>query len=256
MNLHFDCIGAGPPLVIAHGLLGTSRNWAGAAKKLSAHHRVFLVDMRNHGASPWDDDMSYEAMGDDLHEFIQRHSLQGATVMGHSMGGKAAMALALRHPHAVRRLIVVDIAPVQYQPGFLAYVKAMRAIGLASLQRRAQVDALLSVEIPDRVLRGFLMMNLETAGGALNWRPNLPVLEENMLSIGGFPDMGHTHWLGPSLFVYGGNSEYGVPDHHAKVTGLFPNARFQAIPGAGHWVHAEQPGPFLDAVSSFLDATA
>lgn len=246
-------VGAGEPLVILHGLFGSKRNWSSIAGRLAQHRRVITVDMRNHGESPWDGLHDYPALADDVARLIERVVGGPVTVMGHSMGGKAAMLLALGRPELVERLVVVDIAPARSHSSPLLLVKAMRRVPLETLSRRAEVDAVLAEVIPDLAVRGFLAQNVVTEPTGLRWSVNLDAIERNGESIVGFPDIPPgTSFAKPTLFIAGGRSEYLRPEHRDAITRLFPAAMIETIANAGHWVHAEAPGPFLDVVSRFL----
>lgn len=241
-----------PPLVVAHGLFGSARNWGSVARALATRREVVAVDMRNHGHSPHLPSQTYEEMAGDLAEVIE--SLDGrADLLGHSMGGKAAMVLALRRPALVRRLIVADIAPVAYDHDHGAIIAALRALDLAALHSRAEADRRLAAAIPERVLRGFLLQSLDLHGeGGPHWRLNLPVLATATRDLSGWPEA-KARFDGPALFLNGSESRYVRPEHHATIHRLFPAARFATIEGAGHWLHAEKPAEFLAAVSAFLD---
>ena len=244
----------GAPVVILHGLLGSARNWSTIARKLAAARAVFALDLRNHGGSPWADAMTYDQMADDARAFMARRGLPAAAVIGHSMGGKVAMRLALAHGEKVSRLVVVDVAPVAYRRGFNAYVEAMRGLDLSGIGRRAEADAVLAEQIDDPAVRGFLLQNLVSSDAGLAWRVPLQTLADNMPELVGFPDTPEgERYEGSTLFVTGGRSDYVRPEHHAKILRLFPNAQFAAIPDAGHWVHAEAPQKFLEVVGRFLD---
>jgi esterase len=245
---------SGPPVVILHGLLGSARNWSTFARQIGARRRVFALDLRNHGASPWADAMTYDQMAGDVRAFLARQGLPAAAVIGHSMGGKVAMRLALAHNEDVDRLVVVDVAPVAYRRGFNAYVEAMRALDLSRISRRAEADAVLAEQIDDAGVRGFLLQNLVSGEAGLTWRVPLDALAHNMPDLVGFPEPREgERYEGPALFVTGGRSDYVRPEHHEKILRLFPNARFAAIPDAGHWVHAEAPQQFLEVVGAFLE---
>jgi esterase len=255
LDLSFTETGAGPPLVILHGLFGSNRNWASLARQLGETHRVFALDLRNHGASPWAETMTYREMAEDVAAFLERHGLQGATVLGHSMGGKTAMVLALEQGELVGRLIVVDIAPVAYAHTHLPYIKAKQAVDLDAVERRSEVDLVLQEAIPERSLRNFLMHNLVTEGGRLRWRINLQALHDNMDDLTGYPDdLDGLRYDGPTLFLAGADSHYLEIGHLPRIRTLFPAAEIDAIAGAGHWVHAEQPQAFLARVRAFLAA--
>lgn len=233
------------PLLIAHGLFGSARNWGVIAKRLSEVRPVIAVDMRNHGASPWADTHSYTDMAADLAELIDRP----VDVLGHSMGGKAAMMLALTAPGKVNRLIVADIAPVTYAHTQMGPLNAMRNADLGKVQNRADAKAALGELDPG--VAEFLLQSLDMKDR--KWRLNLDVLAAEMDKILGFPDVTGS-FDGPTLFLSGGTSPYVQPDHRPAIKTLFPKARFAKIPGAGHWVHAEKPREFEAAVAAFLAA--
>lgn len=244
--------GKGPPLVMLHGLFGSARNWASIAKRLAERRRVFALDMRNHGASPWADDMDYGAMAEDVCAFLDAAGLDRTALLGHSMGGKAAMLAALRHPGRIERLVVVDVAPAAYRPVLGAYVEAMQAVDLAGCTRRAEVDAQLRPAVPDPAVRQFLLQNLVAEDGRLRWRLNLDAIGRAMPAISGFPEPPDRSYDGPALFVAGGRSDYVRPEHEATIRRLFPRATVARVEDAGHWVHAEQPDAFLRTVEPFL----
>jgi esterase len=244
---------SGPPVLILHGLLGSARNWSTFARQIGATRRVFALDLRNHGASPWADRMTYDEMAEDVRGFMARQGLPAAAVIGHSMGGKVAMRLALAHGEQVLRLVVVDVAPVAYRRNFNAYVDAMRGLDLSRISRRPEADALLAEQIGDPAVRGFLLQNLVSGEAGLAWRVPLQALADNMPELVGFPEPREgERYDGPTLFVTGGRSDYVRPEHHAKIRHLFPNAQFVTIPEAGHWVQAEAPEQFLEVVGGFL----
>jgi pimeloyl-ACP methyl ester carboxylesterase len=245
--------GSGPPLLILHGLFGSATNWTGIARRLAAGRRVFALDLRNHGRSPWSDAVGYAAQAEDLDRFIRRHEIAPATLLGHSMGGKTAMALALREPDLVARLIVVDVAPAAYPPVLGAYAEAMRAIDPRRLARRAEADALLAERIPEAPIRSFLLQNLVAGPEGLGWRLNLDALAAGMAEISGFPALPPAaRYDGPTLFIRGERSDYVEARHEPAIRERFPRAEIVTIAGAGHWVHAERPDAFLEAVERFL----
>ena len=232
---------AGPPLLIAHGLFGSARNWGAVAKRLSAARAVRAVDLRNHGHSPWAETHSYQDLADDL-----AGALEGPSdVLGHSMGGKAAMVLALAQPDLVRRLIVADIAPVGYGHTQTPLIHAMRRADLSNVTRRSEVE----LDVPDPGTKAFLLQSVDVEGK--RWRLNLDVLEREMDRIIGFPEVSGTY-QGPVLFLTGRASDYVRAEHHDRIRAPFPNVEFEAIEGAGHWLHAEKPREFVAAVEGFL----
>ena len=240
--------GKGNPLLIAHGLYGSARNWGVIAKRLSDNRPVTALDMRNHGESAWQDSQSYPDMADDLAEVIGTEQMD---VLGHSMGGKAAMVLALTHPEKVRKLIVADIAPVPYQHTQMPMIDAMRAIDLSVVEKRSDADRQMAAHVSDPGVRAFLLQSLDVAGK--RWRLNLDVLAAEMDRIVGFPDI-DGQFEGRTFFLSGGDSDYVQRDHRDRIKALFPNAVFAKIPDAGHWLHAEKPREFEAAIEAFLTA--
>ena len=241
---------ATPALIIVHGLYGSGRNWGVIAKRLSDSRPVITVDMRNHGQSPRAPTHSYPDLADDLAQVIN-HLNVPVDVCGHSMGGKAAMVLALQNPTLLRRLIVADIAPVAYDHTQQMFIDAMRAVDLTTLSRRSDAESQLAEAGVERALQSFFTQSLDVPNK--RWRLNLDVLEAEMPKIIGWPDVAG-QFDGPTLFLSGGASDYVGPQHRDHIKSLFPAARFAKLPGAGHWLHAEKPREFEAAVRVFLDA--
>ena len=237
-----------PPLLIAHGLFGSGRNWGVIAKRLSDERQVIAVDMRNHGESPWFQTHSHPELADDLAEVIAAHGGQ-ADVMGHSMGGKAAMMLALRHPERVNRLIVADIAPVRYDHDQMQFIAAMRGLDIAAITTRSDAAEAMEARVDDPTIRSFLLQSLDLKGK--RWRLNLDTLERAMPQILSWPDVSGS-FARPTLFLSGGNSHYVQPEHRPQIRSYFPKSRFARIPGTGHWLHAEKPREFEAALRAFL----
>jgi esterase len=254
LELAHDAFGeAGAPVVILHGLLGSARNWATMARELAATHRVFALDLRNHGRSPWAESMSFDEMAGDVAAFIERQDLSQPTVLGHSLGGKVAMRLALTRAEQLARLIVVDVAPVVYRHSFGEYVEAMRAVNLGEVSRRVDVDQRLHAAVPDAMTRAFLLQNLvRTAEGGYAWRANLDVIAASLPTLMGFPAGDDLVYGGPALFLAGGRSTYVRPEYRPVIERLFPKAEQATIVGAGHRVHADRPDEFLARVRQFL----
>ncbi|WP_432817425.1 alpha/beta fold hydrolase [Sulfitobacter sp. JB4-11] len=240
-----------PPLVIVHGLYGSGRNWGVIAKRLSDRGRTITPDLRNHGNSPRMPTHSYPELADDLAELAD-HIGSPVDLCGHSMGGKAAMALALTQPHLIRKLVIADIAPVAYAHTQQAMIDAMRTVDLASLTRRSDAESQLAAAGIDRSLQSFFTQSLDVPKKA--WRLNLDTLEAEMDKIIGWPEDLHGPFDGPTLFLSGGASDYVLPDHRPNIRALFPRARFAKLPGAGHWLHAEKPREFEASLRVFLDA--
>lgn len=246
--------GTGVPLLIVHGLFGSGRNWGAIAKRLSAHRPVIAVDQRNHGESPRAETQSYADMAHDLSEVIEAFG-GTADVLGHSMGGKAAMQLALTRPGQVRRLIVADIAPVAYSHSQSAYLNAMRGLDLTGLNgSRIEADRRLQESLDDPALRAFFLQSLDLRADPPRWRLNLEALEASIDLITGWPGT-PGQYDGPALFLTGALSHYVRPEHKPLITAQFPKARFVKLSGAGHWLHAEKPREFEASVLAWLEAT-
>jgi len=253
MELSFTAYGEGAPLAILHGLFGSGRNWTAIAKKLAESRRVLAVDLRNHGASPWDPSMDYATMAADVLALIGRQRLDRPVVLGHSMGGKTAMAAALAAPDAIGALIVADIAPVPYRHGNAAYVDAMRRLDLSKIARRGDADEALRDAVPEPGVRGFLLQNLVFGDGGPRWQLNLEIIAASMERLIGFPfTPGEARYGGPTLFIAGGASDYVGPGHRDAIRAFFPAARIETIDGAGHWLHAEKPKEFIKIATRFL----
>ncbi len=219
-----------PPLLIAHGLFGSARNFNTLGRKLATTRRVVMVDMRNHGAAPWDPDNSYPALAADLADAVQRLCGGKAVVLGHSMGGKAAMTLALSRPELLAGLIVADIAPVPHEHSHLGYIKAMQAVDLARVARRSDADPMLAGVIPEPMLRSFRLQNLVIEDGRASWRLNLAALEANMAPLLDFPtDLPEAAYEGPTYFLHGSASPYVPPETHPRIRALFPDADIEAL---------------------------
>lgn len=241
------------PLLIAHGLYGSARNWGVIARRLADQRDVIAVDMRNHGSSPWTATHSYPDLAADLAEVIEAHGGR-LDVMGHSMGGKAAMQLALTHPDLVRRLVVSDIAPVAYAHDQSRHIHAMRQLDLTGLSARGEADRRLAETVAEDSLRAFFLQSLDLkAEGGPRWRLNFDTLEAEMPKIVGWPGTQGV-FDGPALFLTGGDSHYVLPEHRPQILALFPRARFARIPGTGHWLHAEKPREFEETLRVFLNA--
>ena len=245
------------PLVLVHGLFGSAANWHGIAARLAGERRILVPDLRNHGDSPWSERMDYPAMAADLAALLDREGIPRAHLVGHSMGGKAAMWLALSEPERVGSLAVADIAPVTYPSRHGELIDALHGLPLERIRDRREADAWLAREISSVAVRGYLLQNLVRApgpdGGRLwRWRLNLAVLAASMDAILDFPDSGDRSFPGPVLFVYGGRSGYVTGEGLPRIRQLFPLARLRSIPEAGHWVYADRPDAFAGAVAGFL----
>ncbi|MCH1868847.1 alpha/beta fold hydrolase [Nocardioides sp. CFH 31398] len=265
-DLHTTTLGkSGPWVVFCHGLFGQGKNWTTAAKTLAGTHRVLLVDMPNHGRSAWTEHLDYVAMADEVAGLLD--PAEPVALVGHSMGGKAAMLLTLRHPELVERLCVVDMSPVSYAEGgreeFGRYIRAMRALDLDALERRSQADEALVEAVPSPTVRGFLLQNLrrDSADGAASWRwqPNLELLGDELDVLGDWPADrldGVAPYDGPVLWVAGAESPYVQPEHAEVMERWFPRVRKVTVKNAGHWVHSQQPEVFAEVLRRFVDAPA
>jgi len=248
--IEYGSAGALPTLLIVHGLYGSARNWGAIARRMADSRRVVGVDMRNHGDSFRADSQTYPEMAGDLAEVI-RWIGGPVDVVGHSMGGKASMQLALTDGALVNRLVVADIAPVAYSHSQAHLAQAMRDLDLAGLTLRSDADARLSARVEDPSVRAFLLQSLDLKQQPPRWRLNLDVLERDMDLITGWPGT-EGRYDGPVLFLSGAASDYVKSGDRARIKALFPNARMAKIPGAGHWLHAEKPREFEAALRAFL----
>jgi pimeloyl-ACP methyl ester carboxylesterase len=248
---HRDLGGEGlPPLVLLHGMLGSSRNWQTAGRDLAAGWHVLAPDLRNHGLSPHRSEMDYPSLVADVVGWMDAVGVRRAQVMGHSMGGKVAMLLACRHPERIEGLTVVDIAPRSYfWPGHRASFAAMNELTLADLKSRAEAEMRFEARVPSWPLRKFLATNLErTEAGGWRWQINLPALTAALPTLEGNPLVASDSYAGPVRFVAGGQSAYIEPDDHAVIRHHFPAARIDVIPESGHNPHMEAREAFVRLV--------
>jgi len=258
VELAFETVGQGPPVIILHGLFGSGRNWTQFAHALAdTHHSVYLPDARNHGASQWAERMSYSDMAGDVLALIEREQLHRPVLIGHSMGGKTAMALALEHPRAVGGVAVIDIAPESYVDQFSPYVSAMRhldvAVGVGHRQIRQTLAQGIGATTTTATTTDLLLHNLRQHDARFDWRVNLMAVAMCMRDLCAFPDpLARQRYTGPSLFVAGADSDYVRPASHAGIQRLFPRAHLSHIADAGHWVHADQPDALLHALHRWL----
>lgn len=241
-----------PPVVLVHGLFGSGRNLGGIARRLAQDRQVIVVDMRNHGDSFHAPDHSYAAMADDLAEVIEA---QGgiADIIGHSMGGKAAMVLALTRPELVRNLAVMDISPVAYDHDQTRILSAMETLDRSGLKLRSDADRRMSTSLSEPGVRAFLLQSLDLKTEPAQWKMNLPALRANMSEIIGWPgDLTPGSFTGPALFLAGAQSDYCDTTGVAAIHHYFPQARVTFIESAGHWIHAEQPETVGNHLAQFL----
>ncbi|GAA1434752.1 alpha/beta fold hydrolase [Mycobacterium cookii] len=254
MSLHRTELGeTGSRVVFCHGLFGQGRNWTQAAKALSEEHRVLLLDMPNHGRSPWTETFDYLELADLVAAELGDEPV---ALVGHSMGGKIAMCLALRHPRLVERLAVVDVAPVAYPSGreFVGYIETMQGLDLAALGSRSEAEDALREAVPNPVVRSFLLQNLRRSDDGWHWQLNLDLLADSMPELTGWPAeaLGEETYDGPVLWVGGADSDYIADEHAEEMDRRFPRNRRVLVKGAGHWVHSEQPEVFLEVLRRFL----
>ncbi len=252
MDLNFKEFGKGDPLIILHGMFGTLDNWQTLGKQLAEHFTVFLVDQRNHGRSPHTDTLSYLEMAEDLGEFMTANWIYKTHLLGHSMGGKTAMQLATTHPDLVDKLVVVDIAPKQYQGGHEQILEALLALDPNKIESRQAANDFLESRIEDFGVRQFLLKNLtRNKNGNYRWKMNLEVITRHYPDILG-PGIGEEIFEGDTLFIRGGKSKYIQDEDWPEILEHFPKAQLKTVPNVGHWVHAEAPDELLAEVMAFL----
>jgi esterase len=252
MQLHFQSYGQGAPLIILHGLFGSLENWHSISTNLAADFQTFAVDQRNHGRSPHAADMSYQLMAEDLQELLAAQQLGSVNLLGHSMGGKTAMVFSLTHPDLVNKLVVVDMAPRTYPSQHLEILKALLSLDLRSFKSRAEIESELAPSIPDLATRQFLLKNLKRdSTGGFSWQMNLAAINANYDRLNEAISSQRS-FDKPALFIRGERSHYIRDEDMLPIRKLFPRTKFCQIPGAGHWVHADKPEPFLRKVREFL----
>jgi len=253
MKLYSQKLGKGDPLVILHGLFGSSDNWIPIGKKLAENFAVYLLDLRNHGKSPHIDNFGYDNMAMDVREYLEDHGLKKSILLGHSMGGKVAMKLALEYPNRLQKLIVADIAPRKYVIIHNNIVESLRLIKTEKLKSRSEADFVLANTIKSKTLRNFLLKNLyRDETGKFKWSINLEAICKNLDELGS-EIAGANSYMGETLFIKGELSDYITERDKQDIETNFPNSEIVTIPGATHWLHAEQPELFFKAVSDFLN---
>jgi len=241
-----------PSLLFLHGLFGSSINWNSVARHFEQDWHIIAPDLRNHGRSPHSDEMSYALMAKDVLALIDQLGLEKVIPIGHSMGGKAALALAQQSPESVERLVLADIAPVAYAGGFSDVIAAFRSVHLASIKNRNDADRSMSVYIAEAGIRQYLLQNLEQKQGAWRWRINLDVITASMDTIRGFEPGCLKPYAGESLIIRGEFSDYVLPEYEAAIHQCLPRVRIEVLPGVGHWVYAEDPEGFNKVLEDFL----
>ncbi len=250
--LNYTLMGEGPPLLIIHGLFGSSRNWRTLSQQFASNFTVISVDLRNHGNSPHLNEMSYQLMGLDVIKLLDKLQISQTSVIGHSMGGKVAMKLCQLEPARINQLVVADIGPITYRHNYDDLIDAVLGLDLTSLRSRKQADTELTDSIPDPRIRMFLLQNLVVTENGFKWKINWKALKNNISQIIGFDDISDWHIETPTLFIYGGQSNYLNTEVRKLIPDHFTQASFSCIEKAGHWLHAEQPQMFYDEVNSFL----
>lgn len=256
MLLHHRVLGAGSPVVLLHGLFGSGDNLNQLGQELASHYQVITMDLRNHGRSPHDPLMTYPLMAQDVVETLHHLGIPRCDLVGHSMGGKVAMQVALQHAKRVHKLVVVDIAPVTYSAHHQAVFKAMDKLNKAlPIVSRKAADELLAEELETPELRQFLLKNLTVDDDGLIWRLGYSAIRQQYPQLLKAPS-GPLPFTGTTLFVRGGLSEFILPEHRMPTLHAFPNAQLREVADAGHWVHFEKPRLFNAMVQRFLDGDA
>ena len=255
MTLNYKTYGTGEPLIVLHGLFGTADNWQTLAKQWAAHFTVFALDLRNHGRSPFGESHTYNDLTADIAEFMAQHNILRANLLGHSMGGKAAMHFVQKHPERIKKLLIADIAPRNYKTGHEGVFDALFAVDLSTNPSRSEVESTLKEYIlNDNGTLQFLLKNLtrDTETNALVWKINIPVLHKHYYEIIGNIAIPNTIET-PTLFLRGGNSKYINDVDWSYITDVFGDVRLATVPNAGHWLHAENPSGFSAAALDFLN---
>ncbi len=253
VQIHFSEAGEGPAVVLMHGLFGAGNNLGALARFLRDRYRVLSLDLPNHGRSAWQDQAGPVALAETLLRWMDGVRVERAAFVGHSLGGKVAMELALAHPGRVSSLVVADIAPVAYPPHHDAIFAALDAVERAGCRSRDEAAKLMSAHLREADVIQFLLASLQRqTDGAYGWRFNLGGIRNDYAAIRDAP-VGGRHYPGPALFIKGGDSDYILPEHREQVLALFPMASVKVMPGCGHWLHAQQPVQFNGIVGRFLD---
>lgn len=251
MKLNYKIVGTGKPLVILHGLFGSADNWFSIARELDKEFTMYLVDQRNHGDSPHDDEWNYDVMVDDLKELLDDEGLDKAYLMGHSMGGKTVMNFALKYPERVEKLIVADIAPRYYPVHHESILEGLNSLDLKTINSRKEADDTLANYISEPGIRQFLLKSLGRDSDGFAWKINLPVITKNIENVGEALPEGES-FEGPTLFLAGANSNYIQQKDLPEILEFFPNYELEFVQNAGHWLHAEQPHAVVEEIRKFL----
>lgn len=253
MELNHKIFGEGKPLLILHGLLGSLDNWQSLAKKFADNRKVYLIDQRNHGKSPHSDDHDYSLMVEDLKNFIEKHDIEDADLLGHSMGGKTVMGLAVKYPYLIDKLIVVDISPRSYSVHHDKILAGLNAVDFEVQKSRGEVEEVLKEFIPEFTVRQFLMKNLHwETKEKLAYRFNLKAITKDIEKIGYGLEEG-AYFTNPTLFIDGEDSDYIEEEDHDLIDDIFPRNKIVTFENCGHWVHAQNPGLLIETVENFLN---
>lgn len=251
--LNHKIFGQGTPIIILHGLFGMLDNWQTVAKKLAEEYMVILVDQRDHGRSGHTDAFNYQLLAEDLNAFLEENWIHSSHIIGHSMGGKAAMQFASMHPDMIEKLVVVDIGIRAYKPKHDLIFKALLEVPIEEVSSRKEVETIISKYIEDAGVRLFLMKNLQRKKeGGFRWKMNLPLLHKEYLNIVAAVESDHPIDV-DTLFIYGTKSKYITPPEIEGIQEMFPEAQFEEV-DAGHWIHAEKPDELLSLVKNFLQS--
>lgn len=251
--IHFSTTGEGPPVVLMHGLFGAGNNLGALARHLRDRYRVYSLDLPNHGRSAWIDHTGPARLAEAVAAWLDAQGLEGPVLVGHSLGGKVAMELALSQPRRVAGLVVADIAPVAYPPHHDAVFAALDAVVQAACRSREEAATVMASHLREPDVIQFLLMSLKRGeDGVYGWRFNLRGIVRDYAAVRAAPDGGR-HYSRPALFIKGGESDYILPEHREQVLALFPLASVKVMPGCGHWLHAQQPVQFNGIVGRFLD---
>jgi len=260
VKLNHRITGEGSPLILLHGLFGSLENLGGVARKLQNEWQIHALDQRNHGSSPHTDTMDYPSMAEDVVAYMDEQGIDKACLLGHSMGGKVAMQVALQAPERVEKFIVADIAPVSYKPRHDAVLEGLKQIDLTNVRSRRDADVQMARFVEMEATRQFLLMNLERipkqeqldGGPVYRWRLNLEAIEACYANLASAPE-GDVPYKGPVLFLKGADSAYIQEKHRDEILRLFPHAQLSIIEGTGHWLHAEKTDTFVSLCRRFLE---
>ncbi|MBE1298973.1 MAG: alpha/beta fold hydrolase [Alteromonadaceae bacterium] len=250
--LNYTTAGTGKPIFLIHGLFGSLENLGVIARQLQKHYQVTSIDLPDHGKSSRSDAFSFDKYGEAIKQVVEQVTESKAVLLGHSLGGKVAMHLSLHYPDLVDKLVVADIAPVSYEPRHQNVMAGLNAVDLTKITSRSDADAAMTNHIVELGVRQFLLKSLYKTDTGFAWRFNLPLLQRDYHQLSQGIDSSNA-FLGETLFIKGGNSNYITADHQAKIKQLFPNAQAKIMTGTGHWLHAEKPFVFAGIVERFLE---